>query len=174
MKLCHVFADFSIDKEYFIMFYYNNKFLFFFSEFGDKLCDVNRFTEALCAYVQALMSQKPKEQNLNHDILLYFADKIVKLTTKSQKSQSQQQQTGQLPQPKKLEESGDKNVDHFLMNVGEPSFDPLSCPFCYSVLVEPVTLPCGHTFCRNHVINPSSPSLCFKVSKYTTSQPDMI
>ena len=144
--------------------------MIFFSEFGDKLCDVNRFTEALCAYVQALMSQKPN-QNLNHDILLYFADKIVKLTTKSQKSQSQQQQqTGQLlgPQPKRLEESGDRNVDHFLMNVGEPSFDPLSCPYCYSVLVEPVTLPCGHTFCRNHVINSSSSSLCFKVSKCTT------
>jgi len=144
-------------------------------QFGDKLCDVNRFTEALCAYVQALMSQKPKEQNLNHDILLYFADKIVKLTTKSQKSQSQQQQTGQLPQPKKLEESGDKNVDHFLMNVGEPSFDPLSCPFCYSVLVEPVTLPCGHTFCRNHVINPSSPSLCFKCkAPWRTQEPRLV
>ena len=25
----------------------------------------------------------------------------------------------------------------------------VDCPICFNVMVEPVTLPCGHTFCYN-------------------------
>ena len=48
--------------------------------------------------------------------------------------------------------------------IGEPCDDPFSCPSCSGVLNDPVTLPCGHTFCRQHVMsNPTNSSLCGKV-----------
>ena len=50
--------------------------------------------------------------------------------------------------------------------LGEPCNDPFSCPSCSGVLNYPVTIACGHTFCRQHVMsNTANPSLCLKVSQ---------
>ena len=51
--------------------------------------------------------------------------------------------------------------------LGEPCNDPFSCPSCSGVLNDPVTIACGHTFCRQHVMsNTANPSLCLKVSQF--------
>merc|ERR1719225_1685454 len=47
--------------------------------------------------------------------------------------------------------------------LGEPCNDPFSCPSCGGVLNDPVTIACGHTVCRQHVMsNTANPSLCLK------------
>merc|ERR1719225_1740821 len=47
--------------------------------------------------------------------------------------------------------------------VGEACNDPFSCPSCGGVLNDPVTIACGHTVCRQHVMsNTANPSLCLK------------
>ena len=51
--------------------------------------------------------------------------------------------------------------------LGEPCNDPFSCPSCSGVLNDPVTIACGHTFCRQHVMsNTANVSLCLKVSQF--------
>jgi len=126
--------------------------------YGDRLCDVFKFTEAFCAYGQALVNSKPSNnQEINHEFLIHFTQVVIKLITKVQIQHQEQQQPRQ-----NLEPAPNSKTDFYIIKAGEPSFDPLSCPFCYGVLIDPVTLPCGHSFCRNHVINSSNPSLCFK------------
>lgn len=129
--------------------------------FGDRLCDLNRFTDALCAYGQAFVikNQNPELEQFNFENLFYFAQSIGKLTAKVQ-AQLQGQQQQQQQNQKRIEIDDGHKTDFFLIKAGEPSYDPLSCPFCFGVIVEPVTLPCGHTYCRSHVINTANPSLC--------------
>ena len=56
------------------------------------------------------------------------------------------------------------NWKYYHAKAGDPCADPFSCPSCSGVLFEPVSLPCGHTFCRTHVMsNTANPSLCLKV-----------
>lgn len=40
--------------------------------------------------------------------------------------------------------------------------DPLLCPMCCHVLVFPVTMNCGHTFCRDCVVNETQCQVCDK------------
>lgn len=40
--------------------------------------------------------------------------------------------------------------------------DPLACPVCQDVLVAPVTIACGHTYCRNCVYDQSHCYVCGK------------
>ena len=64
------------------------------------------------------------------------------------------------------EEAGDQinQRKYYEALVGEPCNDPFSCPSCGGVLNDPVTIACGHTFCRQHVMsNTANPSLCLKV-----------
>ena len=48
----------------------------------------------------------------------------------------------------------------------------LSCPMCYSIIIEPITEPCGHTFCRRCLEKerPKSCKVCqCRVKSYSAS-----
>ena len=44
---------------------------------------------------------------------------------------------------------GTKPVDMRLDHLSEESFD---CPLCQSLLYEPITTSCGHTFCKQCIL----------------------
>ena len=109
---------------------------------GDRLCDVRRFSEALCAYGQAFIQQKQSKDQIGYESLIYCMQTIFNVLENSAIpiKQSKSKQEG-------------NQWQYYTANAGDPCLDPLSCPSCSGVLVDPVTLPCGHTFCRQHVIN---------------------
>ena len=146
--------------------------IFTFPDFGDRLCDLNRYTDALCAYGQALIiKNQNRDLEPGDDCLFYFAQAIGKLTAKVQAQVQQQQLHPQQQQQKRIvEDHNGGPTDFYILKAGEPSHDPLSCPQCFGVLVEPVTLPCGHTYCRSHVINAVNPSLCIMVRNLRKSK----
>jgi len=156
--------------------------------FGDRLCDVGRFSEALCSYGQAFDAKTP-DQEVGHESFVYFMQVMSKVVeSKAAEFQSRRKKESN-PNPgssprtpnaanaEDLEEQSAENdaelkdIAEELINqrkyyealIGEPCDDPFSCPSCSGVLNDPVTLPCGHTFCRQHVMsNPTNSSLCGK------------
>ena len=112
------------------MAFYLLKWIFLISAYGDRLCDVFKFSEAFCAYGQALVNSKPSNQELNHEFLIHFTQVVIKLITKVQVQQQEHQQPRQ-----NLEPAPNSKTDFYIIKAGEPSFDPLSCPFCYGVLI---------------------------------------
>lgn len=142
------------------------------SDLGDRFCDIKRFTEALCAYGQALLF-KSGDEDLNSDCLVHFIQSMTKvIETKTQTAMLSQMRSaaanvakGESPDsPMEIDEMADKtNWKYYTAKAGDPCADPFSCPSCSGVLFEPVSLPCGHTFCRTHVMsNTANPSLCLK------------
>ena len=142
------------------------------SDLGDRFCDIKRFTEALCAYGQALLF-KSGDEDLNSDCLVHFIQSMTKvIETKTQTAMLSQMRSaaanvakGESPDsPMEIDEMADKtNWKYYTAKAGDPCADPFSCPSCSGVLYEPVSLPCGHTFCRTHVMsNTANPSLCLK------------
>lgn len=145
---------------------------FSISDLGDRFCDIKRFTEALCAYGQALLF-KSGDEDLNSDCLVHFIHSMTKvIETKTQTAMLSQMRSaaanvakGENPDsPMEIDEMADKtNWKYYTAKAGDPCADPFSCPSCSGVLFEPVSLPCGHTFCRTHVMsNTANPSLCLK------------
>jgi Lon protease-like protein len=47
--------------------------------------------------------------------------------------------------------------------------DPFSCPGCYNVWVEPVTIPCGHSYCRKCLIKLVAGETCRKCTYEVTN-----
>ena len=149
-------------------------------DLGDKFCDIKRFTEALCAYGQALLI-KSDDEDLNSDCLVHFIHSMTKvIETKTQTAMLSQMRAaaaaaaaasaecggsgGQSDHECTPDEMAEKtNWKYYTAKAGDPCADPFSCPSCSGVLYEPVSLPCGHTFCRTHVMsNTANPSLCLK------------
>lgn len=149
----------------------NEKFELYIS-FGDRLADVGRFSKALCSYGQAFDLAKNSDQELGHESFVYFMQVMSKVVesnavefqsrkkkdlngsrqTEFFENQDQQQAGEQINQRK-----------YYEALVGEPCNDPFSCPSCSGVLNDPVTIACGHTFCRQHVMsNTANVSLCLK------------
>ena len=137
------------------------------SDLGDRFCDIKRFTEALCAYGQALLF-KSGDEDLNSDCLVHFIHSMTKvIETKTQTAMLSQMRSAASENSSgkpEIDEMADKtNWKYYTAKAGDPCADPFSCPSCSGVLFEPVSLPCGHTFCRTHVMsNTANPSLCLK------------
>ena len=55
------------------------------------------------------------------------------------------------------ERDSDTKYNDIILNVNKCDFD---CPLCFSLLYEPITLECGHTFCRDCT------HLTFKIKKH--------
>ena len=62
--------------------------------------------------------------------MIHFTQVVIKLITKVQIQHQEQQQPRQ-----NLEPAPNSRTDFYIIKAGEPSFDPLSCPFCYGVLI---------------------------------------
>lgn len=139
--------------------------------FGDRLADVGKFTEALCSYGQAFDLAKSTDQELNHESFVYFMQVMSKVVEQnaaefqSKKKKELRTSRASSENTKNQEEAGDQinQRKYYEALVGEPCNDPFSCPSCGGVLNDPVTIACGHTFCRQHVMsNTANPSLCLK------------
>ena len=52
-----------------------------------------------------------------------------------------------------------KDIDNKQV-IPQPNVEFLTCSICYLIFAEPVTLPCGHTFCRSCILNAYSCPLC--------------
>ena len=161
--------------------------MIFFSGFGDRLCDVGRFSEALCSYGRAF-DAKSADQEVGHESFVYFLQVMSKLVESKaaefqsrRKKESIGQNGSRSTRPSANiddldDEENAENAElraediinqrkYYEALIGEPCDDPFSCPSCSGVLNDPVTLPCGHTFCRQHVMsNTTNSSLCVKVS----------
>jgi len=140
--------------------------------FGDRLCDVGKFSEALCSYGQAFAEKRP-DQDFGQEAFVYFMQVMSKVVEanaiefqsrakkqdKTRNRNNFQDQSGT-----SSSNAGDINQrKYYEALVGEACNDPFSCPSCGGVLNDPVTIACGHTFCRQHVMsNTANPSLCLK------------
>jgi len=153
--------------------------------FGDRLCDVGRFSEALCSYGRAF-DAKSADQEVGHESFVYFLQVMSKLVESKaaefqsrRKKESIGQNGSRSTRPSANiddldDEENAENAElraediinqrkYYEALIGEPCDDPFSCPSCSGVLNDPVTLPCGHTFCRQHVMsNTTNSSLCVK------------
>jgi len=154
--------------------------------FGDRLCDVGRFSEALCSYGQAFDARIPN-QEVGHESFVYFMQvmskviesKAAEFQSRRKKESSPNGSSSRSPpqhanaNAEDLEDNEDnENANagdiinqrkYYEALIGEPCDDPFSCPSCAGVLNDPVTLPCGHSFCRQHVMsNTANSSLCAK------------
>ena len=50
---------------------------------------------------------------------------------------------------------------------GQTCPDPLSCPFCAGVFCDPITLPCGHSYCRKCIAKtPALKTSCLKCGSH--------
>jgi len=149
----------------------NEKFELYIS-FGDRLADIGRFSKALCSYGQAFDLAKNSDQDLGHESFVYFMQvmsKVVESNAVEFQSRRKKDLNG-LRQAENFENNQDLQAGeqinqrkYYEALLGEPCNDPFSCPSCSGVLNDPVTIACGHTFCRQHVMsNTANPSLCLK------------
>jgi len=151
----------------------NEKFELYIS-FGDRLADIGRFSKALCSYGQAFDLAKNSDQDLGHESFVYFMQvmsKVVESNAVEFQSRRKKDLNGSSRQAENFENNQDLQAGEQQINqrkyyealLGEPCNDPFSCPSCSGVLNDPVTIACGHTFCRQHVMsNTANPSLCLK------------
>jgi hypothetical protein len=146
-----------------------------FSGFGDRLADIGRFSKALCSYFQAFDLAKNSDQDLGHESFVYFMQVMSKVVeSNAVEFQSRKKKESNGSRQTEIFENQDQHQAGEQINqrkyyealVGEPCNDPFSCPSCAGVLNDPVTIACGHTFCRQHVMsNTANVSLCLKVSQ---------
>ncbi|XP_022086190.1 LON peptidase N-terminal domain and RING finger protein 3-like [Acanthaster planci] len=54
------------------------------------------------------------------------------------------------------------SIQQFRAKLREQPVDLLSCPACQALLYEPVTLPCGHTACRDCLLHSAEARTCTK------------
>jgi len=149
----------------------NEKFELYIS-FGDRLADIGRFSKALCSYGQAFDLAKNSDQDLGHESFVYFMQVMSKVVesnavefqSRKKKDLNGSRQTENFENQDQYQ-AGEQNNQrkYYEALVGEPCDDPFSCPSCSGVLNDPVTIACGHTFCRQHVMsNTANVSLCLK------------
>lgn len=140
--------------------------------FGDRLADIGRFSKALCSYFQAFDLAKNSDQDLGHESFVYFMQVMSKVVeSNAVEFQSRKKKESNGSRQTEIFENQDQHQAGEQINqrkyyealVGEPCNDPFSCPSCAGVLNDPVTIACGHTFCRQHVMsNTANVSLCLK------------
>ncbi len=163
---------------------------FLYPDYGDRLCDVGEFSEALRHYCHAMAMKKwqdeetsttsPTTEEISFESLQYFIRVASKLNSKLSRANMAKaaKTSATAPGSPARSEAADEDMANewtsYMTNPGEPSADPWSCPRCFGVLVDPVSLPCGHTYCRIHVFeakDSTSNSTCLKVllsaSSYT-------
>lgn len=136
---------------------------------GDRFCDVGKFTDALCSYGQAFFYTKNDIEDFGFEAFVYFMQVISKVIESETINQMRMKKgirknnaTNQENEPL-LQNLKGQPVQHYLALASDPCSDPLSCPSCSGVLFDPVTIACGHTFCRQHVMsNTVNSSLCLK------------
>jgi len=148
----------------------NEKFELYIS-FGDRLADIGRFSKALCSYGQAFDLAKNSDQDLGHESFVYFMQvmsKVVESNAVEFQSRRKKDLNGQAENFENNQDlqAGEQQINqrkYYEALLGEPCNDPFSCPSCSGVLNDPVTIACGHTFCRQHVMsNTANVSLCLK------------
>ncbi|XP_067889985.1 LON peptidase N-terminal domain and RING finger protein 2 isoform X2 [Heterodontus francisci] len=107
---------------------------------ADALARCGRFTEAFEAYQKAADLDRLRPENL-----LNLLDCIA-ANIRSKEALPRPQAPCQLRAGTPADGPGDRDEDG-----EEAPSDPLSCRVCLALLFEPVSLPCGHTFCRRCV-----------------------
>ena len=139
------------------------------------MADIGRFSKALCSYGQAFDLAKNSDQDLGHESFVYFMQVMSKVVesnavefqSRRKKDLNGSRQTENFENNQDLQAGEQINQrKYYEALLGEPCNDPFSCPSCSGVLNDPVTIACGHTFCRQHVMsNTANVSLCLKVSQ---------
>uniref|UniRef100_UPI00398F0445 LON peptidase N-terminal domain and RING finger protein 2 isoform X2 n=1 Tax=Pristiophorus japonicus TaxID=55135 RepID=UPI00398F0445 len=117
---------------------------------ADALSRCDRFTEAFEAYQKAAELERLRPENLQNLLDCIAANIRCSEVLLSSRSQvhcrlraGASHPGGRAPAPG----SGDSGEDE---DTDTPS-GPLNCRMCLALLFEPVSLPCGHTFCRGCV-----------------------
>ncbi|XP_038674652.1 LON peptidase N-terminal domain and RING finger protein 2 isoform X1 [Scyliorhinus canicula] len=105
---------------------------------ADALARCGRFTEAFEAYQSAADLDRLRPENLQHLLDCIAANIRVP------RPQATRRLRAGPPAGSPGEQAGTGSGQ-------EAPSDPLSCPACLELLFEPVSLPCGHTFCRRCV-----------------------
>lgn len=111
-------------------------------EYADCLCNLGRYREACLIYCRAFSANHEKK-SLTHDRLKHFIRSLTKVTAESVVNSGDPSS--------KFDKSN--QTDNFLVCLpGQTCPDPLSCPVCAGVLCNPISLPCGHTYCRKCIL----------------------
>ncbi|XP_067842336.1 LON peptidase N-terminal domain and RING finger protein 2 [Heptranchias perlo] len=113
---------------------------------ADALSRCDRFNEAFEAYQKAADLDRLRPENLQN-LLDCIADNIrSKEVLLSSRPQARCQTRASASGPG-TPAHGDGDGD----DEEEAASDPLTCRMCRALLFEPISLPCGHTFCRRCV-----------------------
>ncbi|XP_078078059.1 LON peptidase N-terminal domain and RING finger protein 2-like isoform X2 [Mustelus asterias] len=104
---------------------------------ADALARCGRFSEAFEAYQSAADLERLRPEELQHLLDCIAANIRLKEA---------------LPRPQPPAESAGKPAGVVVEEDEAAASDPLSCPLCLELLFEPVSMPCGHTFCRRCVV----------------------
>lgn len=116
-------------------------------EYADCLCNLGRFREASLIYARIFAGQ-PGGIKLPFDRLKHFIRVLTKITVESVANAG--------VSLSKFESERSEDCNKMLLYLpGQTCPDPLSCPVCAGVLCDPISLPCGHTFCRKCIAKTS-------------------
>ncbi|XP_053563657.1 LON peptidase N-terminal domain and RING finger protein 2 [Bombina bombina] len=99
---------------------------------GDSLALAGRIADALDSYTRAAILSRLRPEELGvlvGSIALNIREKELKL-------------------PSVKSDDGNASYHHVPAEHPEPTADVFSCPLCKLLLLDPVTLYCGHTFCK--------------------------
>ncbi|XP_041114782.1 LON peptidase N-terminal domain and RING finger protein 2 isoform X3 [Polyodon spathula] len=128
---------------------------------GDALARAGRIREALDLYCTAanLSRLRPEElQLLVESIADSLREKELKLSSLERKTTYGNQNNGKSGETSdyatKSKCSGNGDIEKFGdMDESEESLDLFACGLCKSLLSDPTTLQCGHTFCKRCLEN---------------------
>lgn len=106
---------------------------------ADALAFGGKLTEALDVYRRASVIERLRPVHLDN-LVEYLSDSVSRQDGGDSQNRS----------PRRREEAGVAVVTAGCPGVGATGcgYEDLSCRICLSFLFEPVTLPCGHCFCK--------------------------
>jgi Lon protease-like protein/tetratricopeptide (TPR) repeat protein len=127
-------------------------------EYADCLCDLGRFREAATIYARVFGN---KQIPIPGERLRHFIKALTKITVESVAN------AGVSLTKFEASDNAAKKEKLLLYLPGQTCPDPLSCPVCAGVFSDPITLPCGHSYCRKCIAKtPALKTSCLKCGSH--------